>query len=69
MIPGQFVRWKDPQRALRDGLVDALGPGPFEVVAVVDRGGPGLPRGLVLKTQLGEEEVNEFWLTPADRPQ
>jgi hypothetical protein len=65
--PGNLVGWRDTQHAQAHGWVDAYGPGPFEVVGVVDHGEQGLPAGLVLKTRLGEQEVNAVWLVPADQ--
>jgi hypothetical protein len=70
---GQRVRWRDPNHAHAIGWLYALGPGPFEVVGVVDRSGQGLSSGLVLKTALGDRELSEVWLDLAEekhpRPQ
>jgi hypothetical protein len=63
--PGQRVRWRDVRHARALGWLDALGPGPFEVVRVVDHADVGLPPGVVLKTQFGEREINTVWLAPA----
>ncbi len=63
--PGQLVRWRDVRHARALGWLDALGPGPFEVVRVVDHAGLGLPPGVVLKTRFGEREINTVWLAPA----
>ena len=60
--PGQRVRWRDPRHARALSWADSYGPGPFEVVGVRDRSGQGLPAGVVLKTRLGEREINEVWL-------
>jgi hypothetical protein len=60
--PGQRVRWRDPHHAWALGWAYAYGPGPFEVVRIVDKGTYGLPAGVVLKTLLGEREINEVWL-------
>ena len=60
--PAHKVRWRDPRHARALGWEDAYGPGPFEVVRVVDKGRYGLPAGVILKTQLGEREINEVWL-------
>ena len=46
--------------------MDAYGPGPFEVVRVVDHNDRELPAGLILRTQVGEQEVSEIWLTLVD---
>jgi hypothetical protein len=43
------------------GRFYAYGPGPFEVVAVVDGG------GLLVKTEFGEREIDATWLGPALR--
>jgi CheY-like chemotaxis protein len=64
--PGQRVRWRDPFHAHAIGWLYALGPGPFEVVGVVDRSGQDLPAGLVLKTILGDRELSEVWMTLAE---
>jgi hypothetical protein len=40
----------------------------LEVVGFVDRRGEGLPWGILLKTKLGEKEINEVWLTGVDEP-
>jgi CheY-like chemotaxis protein len=66
--PGQWVRWRDPRHAHAIRWLYAYGPGPFEVVRVVPRGSQGLPAGIVLKTDLGEKEVNEVWLTLDEPP-
>src|SRR3954451_2909484 len=60
--PGQQVRWRQPWHANAIGWADAYGPGPFEVVRVVDKAEQGLPAGGVLKTGLGEREINAVWL-------
>jgi CheY-like chemotaxis protein len=66
--PGQQVRWRDARHAQALRWLDAYGPGPFEVVAVVPPRDPGLPAGLVLKTDHGERESNEVWLA-LDEPE
>jgi CheY-like chemotaxis protein len=58
--PGQQVRWRDAWHAHALGWLYSYGPGPFEVVGVV--GHAGLPAGLLIKTDLGVQEVNEVWL-------
>jgi hypothetical protein len=35
---------------------------------MVDKSGQGLPAALVLKTDLGEREVNTVWLAPEGGP-
>jgi hypothetical protein len=63
------VRWRDPGNARAWGWVDLFGPGPFELVGVVDRSGHGLAASLVLRTGLGDREIPEVWLALADEPQ
>jgi CheY-like chemotaxis protein len=63
--PGQQVRWRDAWHAHALGWLYSYGPGPFEVVGVVDHGDRDLPAGLLLQTDLGVKEVSEFWLGPA----
>jgi hypothetical protein len=60
--PGEWVRWRDPEPARSQWWDESYGPGPFEVVGVVDHTADDLPHGIVLKTRLGEREVNEVWL-------
>jgi len=62
--PGEKVRWRQPEHAHALGWAFALGTGPFEVVRVVDKSEPGIPAAAVLKTNLGEREVNTVWLAP-----
>ena len=64
--PGQVVAWRHPRLAFALGQFNAYGPGPFEVVCVVDQSQRGLPAAVVVKTLLGEREVNEVWLARAD---
>jgi CheY-like chemotaxis protein len=67
--PGQRVRWRDTRHAHAIGWLYTYGPGPFEVLRVVERGAREIPAGVVLRTDLGEREVNEVWLAldgPAD---
>src|SRR5215475_4269606 len=66
--PGQKVRWRDPRHARALGWEEAYGPGPFEVVRVVDKSRQGIPPAVVVKTRRGEREINEVWLAPADEP-
>jgi hypothetical protein len=47
---------------------ETYGPGPFEVVGVVDHTPDDIPQGLLLKTRLGEREVNSVWLAPEGEP-
>ena len=63
---GQWVRWRQPRHAYAIGWADAYGPGPFEVVRVVDKSGQGIPAAVVLKTDLGDREVNTVWLDLED---
>jgi hypothetical protein len=67
--PGQKVRWRDPQDARRCGWEAVFGPGPYEVVGIVDRGGRGLATNIVLRTGMGEREIPEVWLALADEPE
>jgi hypothetical protein len=66
--PDQKVRWRNPAYAQKCGWEDLFGPGPFEVVRIVDHGKYGLARGLVLLTGMGKCEVPEVWLALADGP-
>jgi hypothetical protein len=61
--PGDLVHWKDGRHARALGWADALGPGPFVVLRVVDKAHLGIPACVVLRTRLGEREINEVWLT------
>jgi hypothetical protein len=65
---GRKVRWRDPDKARDRGWAEALGAGPFEVVSAVDHTRHGLAGGLVLRTAMGEREVPEVWLEPAEGP-
>jgi hypothetical protein len=67
-LPDQRVRWRQPRHAHALGWADAYGPGPFEVVGVVDKSGLGIPAAVILKTESGEREVNTVWLTPEGGP-
>jgi hypothetical protein len=59
--PGNLVNWRDPQESSASGC-DCYGPGPFEVVDVIDRSHLGLPASIVLRTEVGQREVSELWL-------
>jgi hypothetical protein len=63
--PGEQVRWRHPRLAFTLGRFSAYGPGPFEVVAVVDRGGRDAPLDLLVETEFGEKEIDAAWLGPA----
>jgi hypothetical protein len=65
--PGEQVRWRHPRLAFALGRFSAYGPGPFQVVAVVDRGGRDAPLALLVQTELGEREIDAVWLGPARR--
>jgi len=67
--PGQQVRWRQPEHAHALGWAATLGTGPFEVVGVVDKSEQGIPPAVIIKTQLGEREINSVWLVPLDEPQ
>ena len=60
--PGEWVQWRDPRHASTHWWDETFGPGPFEVVCVVDHTLDDAPHGIILKTNLGEREVNEVWL-------
>jgi hypothetical protein len=60
--PGEQVRWWHPRMAFALGRFSAYGPGPFEVVAVVDGGGRD---ALLVTTEFGEREIDAAWLGPA----
>jgi hypothetical protein len=64
--PGQKVHWRDPGCARTSGWEDLFGPGPFEVVRLVVESGQGLASSLILRTKIGEWEINEVWLALAD---
>ena len=61
---GDLVRWKDGRHARALGWADSYGPGPFVVLRVVDKTHLGIPACVVLRTRLGEREINQVWLTP-----
>jgi hypothetical protein len=67
--PDQKVRWRDPEQARACGWEAVFGAGPFAVVRTVDHSDHGLAKGLVLRTALGEQEINEVWLALADPPE
>jgi len=60
--PGEFVRWRNPRHAKSQWWDETYGPGPFEVVRVVDHSDEDLRHGIIVKTKLGERNVNEVWL-------
>ena len=60
--PGQKVRWRCTRHARAIGWLDAHGPGPFEVVGLVDKSRQGVPPAVVVRTGLGEREINVVWL-------
>jgi hypothetical protein len=64
-LPGQQVRWRHPWRAFALGRFHVYGPGPFEVLAVIDQGGLGPPLALVVQTEFGPREIDAAWLGPA----
>jgi hypothetical protein len=65
---GRKVRWRDPRHARALGWEEAYGPGPFEVVRVVDKSRQGIPPAVVVRTRLGEREINQVWLTAVEEP-
>ena len=66
--PGQYVRWRDPCQAHAIGWDDLFGPGPFEVVRLLDKRPLDIPAAVILMTRRGEWEINAVWLAPADGP-
>jgi hypothetical protein len=64
--PGQKVCWRDPGSVQASGWEEVFGPGPFEVVRMVDKSDRGLAAGLILRTKMGEWEIPEVWLAIAD---
>jgi hypothetical protein len=66
--PGQKVRWRHPEYARAWGWEDLFGPGPYEVVGLVDQSDRGLAANIVLRTRIGERAIPEVWLALADEP-
>ncbi len=64
--PGQKVSWRDPGHAREWGWADLFGPGPFEVVRVVDKRDRGLAPDFTLRTAIGEWDISGFWLALPD---
>lgn len=64
--PGQRVRWRKPVEAAGLGWLDEDGPGPFQVMYVIDRRWQGMPNGCIVKTKKCEREVNALYLAPLD---
>jgi hypothetical protein len=60
--PGEKVWWRDLRHARALCWAEILGPGPFEVLRIVDKSEQGLAAGLILRTQIGEREISEVWL-------
>jgi hypothetical protein len=52
------------EQGLAFGWVDAYGPGPFEVIRVVEKVSQGILPGVIVKTRLGLREINQLWLAP-----
>jgi hypothetical protein len=67
--PGGRVRWRNPEQARAYGWEAVFGPSPFVVVRLVDHSAHGLATGLVLRTGVGEQEIPEVWLAPAEEPE
>jgi hypothetical protein len=63
--PGQLVRWRCRRHADAIGWAWAYGPGPFPVVRLIDRSEHDIPPGVIVRTQLGEREINTVWLVTA----
>ncbi len=59
---GQLVSWRNLRHAHALGWVDAYGPGPFVAIGTVDKSHQDIPAAVVLRTRLGEKEVNQVWL-------
>jgi hypothetical protein len=59
---GEWVRWRNPLHAKALWLDETFGPGPFQVVGVVDHTQEDIPWGIIIQTEQGELEVNEVWL-------
>lgn len=66
--PGSLVRWRDLRHVHILGWDECYGLGPFEVVRMVDHSADEIPPGVVLRTKLGEREINSVWLTIAGEP-
>jgi len=67
--PGQKVRWRNPEQACASGWDDVFGHGPYTAVGTVDHSDHGLAAGLVLQTELGQQEISKVWLALADEPE
>lgn len=63
---GEKVCWRNLNDARAQCWEAVFGPGPFEVVRVVDKTGYGLPAGFIVETNLGNWEINEVWLKLAE---
>lgn len=66
--PGDRVCWRDIRHAQCLGWDKSYGPGPFEVVRIVDHTAQEIPPGIVVNTRLGEREINSVWLVLVDEP-
>ena len=69
--PGELVRWRCRRHALERGWVCSYGPGPFVVARVVGTSRQGGPVRVIVRTLLGDREIDEAWLAPhrAGQPQ
>jgi hypothetical protein len=67
--PGQKVRWRNGERARARGWEELFGPGPYEVVGIVDNSDRGLAAHIVLRTNMGEREIPEVWLELVGAPE
>jgi hypothetical protein len=63
-LPGQQVRWRHPRLALALGRFNAFGPGPFEVLEVIDRRDQGGALLLLVRSSAGVREIPAVWLGP-----
>ena len=66
--PGQQVRWRDLAGVRAWHWTEVFGPGPFEVVGLVDHSDQCLAAGVLVRTLIGEREISEVWLAPASEP-
>jgi hypothetical protein len=60
--PGEVVRWRHPRLAFALGWFNAFGPGPFEVVGILDSDDLGPPLSVLVKTPFGDEPIDARWV-------
>jgi hypothetical protein len=63
---GCRVWWRHPAHANAIGWLDVFGEGPFEVVRFHGHRAEDLPPTVILRTRIGEAEINALWLAPSD---